>query len=128
MLSVIALLTPTVILFIINRDVYLADNQVDLSLGAILTLFSIIMLLKGGLSDLNKHFKSMFWIGIVMGIAYFLDSILNDLFWILLCAFIGYLMFAILNTFAMHYINYTKTYVNEKARVKARGDYNGGNV
>ena len=41
-LSLIALLTPTVILFVINRDVYLADNQVDLSLGAILTLFSIL--------------------------------------------------------------------------------------
>lgn len=127
-LSVIALIAPTVVLFYLKRDVYFIDNQVDLSVGAILTLFSVILLLKGGLSDLNKHFKTVFWIAIAMGISHFMESILNDLFWILLCALIGYLLFIILNAFAMRNITYGKTYFNERARIEARSDYNAGNV
>lgn len=128
-LSVIALLAPTVVLFYLKRDVYFIDNQVvDLSVGAILTLFSIILLLKGGLNDLNKHFRTVFWIAIAMGISHFMESILNDLFWILLCALIGYLLFIILNAFAMRNITYGKTYFNERARIEARSDYNAGNV
>ena len=127
-LSVVALLAPTVALFYLKRDVYFIDNQVDLSVGAILTLFSIILLLKGGLSDLNKHFKTVFWIAIAMGISHFMESILSDLFWILLCALIGYLLFIILNAFAMRNITFGKTYFNERARIEARSDYNAGNV
>lgn len=126
--AVALLLSPTLLWFYWNRETYFRENTVNLSIGAILTLFSIVLLLKGSLKEINGNIKPIFWLGILLGITYFIESILNDLFWIILCALVGYIMFAILNPFAMRNINYVKVYMNEKARIEARSDFNAGNV
>lgn len=127
-ISLLLLITPTVIWFYWNRDAYFADKTVNLSIGAILTLLSVVLLLKGGLKDLDRRFKPIFWITMGIVITYFMQSIIADLMWILVCALVGYVFYAILSTIAMYNIKYVRTYVNERARIEARSDYSAGNV
>lgn len=126
--SLLLLITPTVFWFYWNRVEYFADEPVNLSIGAILTLLSVVLLLKGGLKDLDSRFNTIFWISIGIGVTYFMETVINDLMWILVCALIGYLAYAVLSTFAMHNIKYVRTYTNERARIEARSDYSAGNV
>jgi len=123
-MSIVLLILPIIILFIIRRDVYFVDgNETDITFGGILGLGYMLLLVSGAFKDIDKRFSSLIGMCIALGVVWFLEAIMSDLFWVILCGIIGYILYITLSTWGKYYINYARGYNNERARIDARNDY-----
>lgn len=128
-LSIILLILPIIILFIINKDVYFVDgNETDITFGGVLGLGYMLLLVSGAFKDIDKRFSTLVGMCITLGVVWFLEAIISDLYWVILCGIIGYVLYIALSSWAKYLLNYARAYNNERARVDARADYEVGNV
>lgn len=119
-LSVILLVAPIISWFIYKQDVYFRAETPSLSVGAMLGLFSLVLMLKGAFKDIDKRFATVFWISMGMGITYFAQSILDDLFYIMGASLVGYVLYIGVNSYARRVLEFNKEYRLERARISAR--------
>lgn len=129
-LSIVLLILPIIVLFIIRKDVYFVDgNETDITFGGILGMGYALLLVSGAFKDIDKRFSTLIGMFIVLGVVWFLEAIMSDLFWVVLCGIMGYVLYIVLSTWGKYYINYARGYNNERARIDARKDYEDvGNV
>lgn len=128
-LSIVLLILPIIILFIIKKDTYFVDgNETDITFGGILGLGYALLLVSGAFKDIDRRFSSLIGMCITLGVVWFLEAIISDLFWVILCGIIGYVLYITLSSWAKYLINYTRSYNSERARIDARVDYEVGNV
>lgn len=128
-LSFVLLITPIICLFILKRDTYFVDGQgTDITIGGMIGIGYALLLVTGVFKDIDKSFSRLLGMIIVLVVVWFLEVILSDLFWIVLAGIIGYVLYLGLSAWAKYNLNYAKAYVNERARVDARTDYEVGNV
>lgn len=128
-LSIVLLILPIILLFIIKRDVYFVDgNETDITFGGILGLGYALLLVSGAFKDIDKRFSTLVGMFITLGVIWFLEAIISDLFWVILCGIIGYILYIALSSWAKYLLNYTRSYNSERARIDARSEYEVGNV
>ena len=125
-LAIIALIAPNVVWFYINRATYFETGVDKLSVGAMLTVFYMLLMVKGAFKDIDKRFATFMNLFLVLAITWFFESVINDLFWIVLCGIIGYAFYLVFSTIAKRYMNYHNAVTDERARVYARNEV--GNV
>lgn len=122
-MSIVLLVLPIIILFIIRKDVYFVDgNETDITMGGILGMGYALLLVSGAFKDIDKRFSTLIGMCIMLGVVWFLEAIMSDMFWVVLCGIIGYVLYIGLSTWGKYYINYARGYNNERARVDARKD------
>lgn len=124
-LAIILLVTPIVVLSVLNKDEWIISEQTTtkLSLGFIIALLFCIGLLKGAFKSLDKRLITAATLLTFSVIVWLLDSIIQDLFWILLCAFIGYILYLIFDSIGSKLYETAKIYSQEKIRAQARNDF-----
>lgn len=128
-LSFVLLITPIIFLFILKRDTYFVDGQgTDITIGGMVGIGYALLLVTGVFKDIDKSFSRLLGMIIVLVVVWFLEAILSDLFWIVLAGIIGYILYLGLSSWAKYNLNYARAYINERARVDARHDYEVGNV
>lgn len=128
-LSFVLLITPIIFLFILKRDTYFVDGQgTDITIGGMVGIGYALLLVTGVFKDIDKSFSRLLGMIIVLVVVWFLEAILSDLFWIVLAGIIGYVLYLGLSSWAKYNLNYAREYINERARVDARHDYEVGNV
>lgn len=128
-MSIVLLLLPTILLFIIRRDVYFVDgNETDITIGGLLGLGYALLIVSGAFKDIDKRFSTLIGMFIVLSVTWFLEAIMSDLFWIILALIIGYVLYIALSSWAKYYLAYARNYNGERARIDARNDYDLGNV
>lgn len=128
-LSFALLIAPIIFLFILNRDKYFIDGQgTDITVGGLIGIGYALLLVTGVFKDIDKAFSRLFGMFIALAVVWFLEAVISDLFWFVLAGIIGYVLYLGLSAWAKYNLNYAKTYINERARVDARADYEVGNV
>ena len=128
-LSFALLIAPIIFLFILNRDKYFIDGQgTDITVGGLIGIGYALLLVTGVFKDIDKAFSRLFGMFIALAVVWFLEAVISDLFWFVLAGIIGYVLYLGLSAWAKYNLNYTKAYINERARVDARADYEVGNV
>ena len=128
-LSFALLIAPIIFLFILNRDKYFIDGQgTDITVGGLIGIGYALLLVTGVFKDIDKAFSRLFGMFIALAVVWFLEAVISDLFWFILAGIIGYVLYLGLSAWAKYNLNYTKAYINERARVDARADYEVGNV
>ena len=128
-LSFILLITPIICLFILKKDEYFINGQgTDITIGGIVGMGYALLLVAGVFKDIDKAFSKLLGMIIALVVVWFLEAILSDLFWVVLAGIIGYILYLGLSSWAKYYLNYARAYINERARVDARHDYEVGNV
>lgn len=128
-LSFALLIAPIIFLFILNRDEYFVDGQgTDITVGGLIGIGYALLLVTGVFKDIDKTFSRLFGMFITLAVVWFLEAVISDLFWFVLAGIIGYVLYLGLSAWAKYNLNYAKTYINERARVDARADYEVGNV
>lgn len=119
-LSIVLLLTPTAILFFLNKETYLQENTTKLSMAVILGLIFMGFVLKGALKQINGNLAVLISMGVFYVFLILIDNIISDLKWIVLCGIGGYLLFIGFHVLGKRNLDYYKEYRNEFARVEAR--------
>jgi hypothetical protein len=128
-LSFALLIAPIIFLFILNRDKYFIDGQgTDITVGGLIGIGYALLLVTGVFKDIDKAFSRLFGMFIAIAVVWFLEAVISDLFWFILAGIIGYVLYLGLSAWAKYNLNYAKAYINERARVDARADYEVGNV
>lgn len=128
-LSFALLIAPIIFLFILNRDKYFIDGQgTDITVGGLIGIGYALLLVTGVFKDIDKAFSRLFGMFIALAVVWFLEAVISDLFWFILAGIIGYVLYLGLSAWAKYNLNYAKAYINERARVDARADYEVGNV
>ena len=119
-LSFILLISPTTFLFIANYEVWVQDDAVKISMGAMLGMLYAIIVMRGALKEVSPKTATLMSMFVFLGIIWFLDSIVEDLFWVVLSVILGYIMYIIVSSIGQQNINEYKSYKDEKTRIKAR--------
>ena len=100
-ISYICLLTPLLVLCIINRDAYFVRNKSGLSVafGGMLSVLFAVLLMKQGLKKINKALSAT----MLLVIVWCLQSIINDMLAVVFCYWLGICLFTIFEIPAKHY-------------------------
>jgi hypothetical protein len=125
-IAIITLIAPNVVWFYLNRATYFETGVDKLSVGAMLTVFYMLLMVKGAFKDIDKRFATFINLFLILAITWFFESVINDLFWIILCGNIGYAFYLVFSSIGKRYMNYHNAVTDERARVYARNEV--GNV
>lgn len=121
-LAYIFLFAPTVVLFIVNKELYIQENVTKLSMGAMVGAVYAVMILRGALKEVDKKLSTILTMAILLAITWLLDAVLADLFWFIFSFLIGYSLYALFISIARVELDYTREYRREYARIEARED------
>jgi hypothetical protein len=119
-LSFVLLIAPSVSLFIMNYEVWVQDDAVKISMGAMLGMLYAIIVMRGALKEISPKTATLMSMFVFLSIIWFLDSIVEDLFWVVLSVIVGYIMYTVVSSIGQQNINEYKSYKDEKTRIKAR--------
>ncbi len=122
MLSFLALVTPTLILFLINFDTYIVSSgeTTKISLGAMIALIFALFVMNGAFKEMNTRFATLISMSVFLIIIWFLESIIKDLFWVTLSVIVGYVGYIIISSFGKSQLTEYNIYKDEKLRAKVR--------
>lgn len=116
-LAWIGLITPISVWIGINFENYVVNkNGFSVTTGGILAVLFVVLLLKYGI----KKFGKVFWMTMLLGIVYLLDTIIVDALPLTFFAWLGALLYSLFEIPAKHFKNKLNVYVNEEIRVEAR--------
>ena len=120
-LAVAGMLAPMGVWFFLNRAEYFTPSQSsDLAMGLIIGLVFCLALIAGAFKQIDKRFSTVIMLGVLLGIVYFLEPIINDLFFIILAALVGYIIFMVFSSLGNRALKFHSAYSDEKMRVEAR--------
>lgn len=120
LLSFILLITPTITIFVLNYEVWVQDDAVKISMGAMIGMLYAMLIMRGALKEISVKFATLLSMFVFLAIVWFLDSIIQDLFWVILSVIVGYIMYMVVSSIGHRDLVDYKAYRDEKVRVQAR--------
>lgn len=123
--SFVVLVTPTIVLFIINRDEWVTQQEATkISMGVLLGLLYAIFVMRGALKEVSVKIATLLSMFTFLAIVWFLESVIQDLFWVILSTIVGYIFYIFVSIIGERHMNEYKAYRDEKVRVQARQEAN----
>jgi hypothetical protein len=121
-LSFVALILPTVILFVINYEAWvtISGQSTKISLGAMLGLVYAIFVMNGALKEISPKVATLISMVVFLMIIWFLESVIQELFWVVLSVIVGYVCYIGISALGQRHLNEYKVYKEEKIRVQVR--------
>lgn len=120
-LSFVAMILPTVILFIINYEDWVVSGETTkISLGAMLGLIYAIFVMNGALKEISPKLATLISMVVFLMVIWFLESVIQDLFWVTLSVIAGYVCYIGISSLGANQIQQYRIYKDEKIRAKVR--------
>jgi len=120
-LSFIALVSPTISLFILNYDVWVVSGEsTKISIGVMIGMLYTILIMRGALKEVSPKIATLFSMFVFLAVVWFLESIISDLFWVIFSTIIGYSLYIIVSSIGNRNLTEYKSFRDEKVRIKVR--------
>jgi len=120
-LSIISMLAPMGVWFIINRKEYFTTRtSSSMAIGVIIGLIFVVLVMAKSFKEMDKRASIMMYLLVGLALVWFMKPIINDMFWVLVCCIIGYTFYWPLSSAADRVLKHYATYREEKIRVEAR--------
>lgn len=120
-LSFVVLVSPTLILFLVNYEQWVTQQEATkISMGVLIGLLYAIMVMRGALKEVNAKIATLLSMFTFLAIVWFLDSVIEDLFWVILSTIIGYIFYIFVSSIGSKHLVEYRAYRDEKVRVIAR--------
>lgn len=120
-LSFVFLVSPTLILFIVNYDQWVTQQEATkISIGVLIGLLYTIFVMRGALKEVSTKAATLVSMFTFLAIVWFLDTILEDLFWVILSVIVGYIFYIFIANIGQRHMMEYKAYKDEKVRVAVR--------
>lgn len=123
--SFVVLVTPTLVLFLINREEWVTQQEATkISMGVLLGLLYAIFVMRGALKEISVKIATLLSMFTFLAIVWFLESVIQDLFWVILSTIVGYIFYIFVSTIGERHMNEYRAYRDERVRVQARQEAN----
>lgn len=119
-LSFIALISPTLILFGANYEQWVSGDSTKISMGVLLGLLYAVLVMQGALKEVSVKAATLVSMFTFLAIVWFLDSVIEDLFWVILSVIVGYIFYIFISNIGQRNMIEYKAYRDEKVRVSVR--------
>ena len=115
------MVSPTLILFIVNYDQWVTQQEATkISIGVLIGLLYTIFVMRGALKEVSTKAATLVSMFTFLAIVWFLDTILEDLFWVILSVIVGYIFYIFIANIGQRHMMEYKAYKDEKVRVAVR--------
>lgn len=122
--SFVVLITPTALLFLINREQWVEGDATKISIGVLIGLLYAILVMRGALKEVSTKVATLLSMFTFLAIVWFLGSIIDDLFWVILSIIIGYIFYMFVALIGERHMQEYKAYKDERVRVRVRQENN----
>lgn len=122
--SFVVLITPTALLFLINREQWVEGDATKISIGVLIGLLYAILVMRGALKEVSTKVATLLSMFTFLAIVWFLGSIIDDLFWVILSIIIGYIFYMFVALIGERHMQEYKAYKDERVRVQVRKENN----
>jgi hypothetical protein len=101
-----ALMFPTVVLFIANYDEWVISGEsTKIALGVMLGILYALLVMKGALKEISPKIATLLSMFTFLAIIWFLDSMIEDLFWVVASVILGYIFYIFVSTIGSKYLH-----------------------